>query len=39
MVVLELEETADGPALLPRDLCLELNLAKRSRKLEIEIEE
>ncbi len=39
MVVLETEETADGPALSPRDLCFELNLAKRSRKLEIEIEE
>jgi hypothetical protein len=39
MVVLELEETADGPALSPRDLCFELNLAKRKRELEIEIEE
>ncbi len=39
MVVLELEETADGPALSPRDLCFELNLAKRKRALEIEIEE
>jgi hypothetical protein len=39
MVVLELEETADGPALSPRDLCFELNLSKRKRELEIEIEE
>jgi hypothetical protein len=39
MVVLELEETADGPALSPRDRCFELNLAKRKRELEIEIEE
>jgi hypothetical protein len=39
MVVLDTEETEDGPALSPRDLCLELNLAKRSRKLEIEVEE
>ncbi len=39
MVVLDIEETADGPALSPRDLCFELNLARRSRKLEIEIEE
>jgi len=39
MVVLETEETADGPVLSPRDLCLELNLAKRSRNLEIEVEE
>jgi hypothetical protein len=39
MVVLDIEETEDGPALSPRDLCLGLNLAKRSRKLEIEVEE
>jgi len=39
MVVLELEETADGPVLSPRDLCFELNLAKRERELQIEIEE
>ena len=39
MVVLELEETADGPALSPRDLCFELNLAKRKRELEIEIDD
>ena len=39
MVVLDIEETADGPALSPRDLCFELNLAKRKRELEIEIEE
>jgi hypothetical protein len=39
MVVLEIEETADGPALSPRDLCLDLNLEKRKRALEIEIEE
>jgi hypothetical protein len=39
MVVLDLEETADGPALSPRDLCFELNLEKRKRELEIEIEE
>ena len=39
MVVLETEETADGPALSPRDLCFELNLEKRKRELEIEIEE
>jgi hypothetical protein len=39
MVVLDIEETADGPALSPRDLCLELNLAKRSRELDLEVEE
>ena len=39
MVVLETEETEDGPVLLPRDLCFELNLAKRERDLEIQIEE
>jgi hypothetical protein len=39
MVVLDVEETADGPALSPRDLCFELNLEKRKRELEIEIEE
>ena len=39
MVVLDIEETADGPALSPRDLCFELNLEKRKRELEIEIEE
>jgi hypothetical protein len=39
MVVLEPEETADGPALSPRDVCSEFNLVKRSRKLEIEVEE
>jgi hypothetical protein len=39
MVVLDTEETADGPALSPRDLCFDLNLAKRQRELEIEIEE
>jgi hypothetical protein len=39
MVVLDIEETADGPALSPQDLCFELNLARRSRELELEIEE
>jgi hypothetical protein len=39
MVVLEIEETADGPSLSPRDLCLELNLSRRSRELELEIGE
>ncbi|MBW2541244.1 MAG: hypothetical protein JRF15_04065 [Deltaproteobacteria bacterium] len=39
MVVLDTEETEDGPALSPRDLCVELDLAKRSRKLEIEVED
>jgi hypothetical protein len=39
MVVLEIEETADGPALSPRDLCLEFNLARRNRELELEIED
>jgi hypothetical protein len=39
MVVLEIEETADGPALSPRDLCLELNLVRRSRDLELEVGE
>lgn len=39
MVVLDTEETADGPALSPRDLCFDLNLVKRKRELEIEIEE
>jgi len=39
MVVLDTEETADGPALFPEDLCFDLNLAKRKRDLEIEIEE
>ena len=39
MVVLELEETADGPALSPRDLCFDLNLAQRTRALELEIDD
>ena len=39
MVVFDTEETADGPALSPRDVCFDLNLAKRKRELEIEIEE
>ncbi len=39
MVVLDTEETGAGPVLSPRDLCLGLNLNKRSRKLEIEVEE
>ncbi len=39
MVVLDIEETADGPALSPQDLCLELNLARRNRELELEIED
>jgi len=39
MVVLDIEETADGPVLSPQDLCFELNLARRSRELELEIEE
>jgi len=39
MVVLDTEETADGPALSPRDLCLELNIKKRTRGLEIEVED
>ena len=29
MVVLDSEETADGPALTPRDVCLELDLIER----------
>jgi len=37
MVVLEVDEAADGPALSPRDVCFDLNLAKRKRELEIEI--
>ena len=39
MVVLDIEETADGPVLSPRDLCLEFNLARRNRELELEIED
>jgi hypothetical protein len=39
MVVLEIEETADGPTLSPRDLCLDLNLERRKRDLEISIED
>ncbi len=39
MVVLDIEETADGPALSPRDVCFDLHLARRSRELELEIEE
>ena len=39
MVVLDVEDTPDGPALSPGDLCFELNLAKRKRELEIEIED
>lgn len=39
MVVLDIDEAADEPALSPRDLCFELNLAKRKRELEIEIAE
>ncbi len=38
MVVLDSEEGADGPALSPRDICVELNLVERSRELQIEIE-
>jgi hypothetical protein len=38
MVVLDSEEGADGPALTPRDVCVELNLVERSRELQIEIE-
>jgi hypothetical protein len=39
MVVLDIEGTPDGPALSPQDLCFELNLARRNRELELEIEE
>jgi hypothetical protein len=39
MVVLDTQETPDGPALSPRDVCFDLNFAKRSRELELEIEE
>jgi hypothetical protein len=38
MVVLESEEGEDGPALSPRDVCLELDLIERSRELRIEVE-
>ena len=38
MVVLDSEEGADGPALSPPDICVELNLVERSRELQIEIE-
>ncbi|HXV37493.1 MAG TPA: hypothetical protein VEC18_10105 [Myxococcota bacterium] len=39
MVVLEIEETAEGPALSPSDLCLDLRLSRRDRDLEVEVEE
>jgi hypothetical protein len=38
MVVLDSEQGADGPALSPTDVCVELNLIERSRELQIEIE-
>jgi len=39
MVVLEVEETAEGPALSPEDLCFGLDLVRRERELEMQIEE
>ena len=39
MVVFETEQTADGPALTPRNMCLELNITRRRRELELELEE
>jgi len=38
MVVLDSEESADGPALFPRDVCVELDLVERDRDLRIEVE-
>ncbi len=39
MVVLDVEETADGPALSPEDLCLDIDFVRRERELDIQIEE
>ena len=39
MVVLDMEETEDGPALTPPDMCLDLNITKRSRDLDLNIED
>jgi len=39
MVVLDSEAGADGPALSPRDVCLELDLVERTRDLQIEVEQ
>lgn len=38
MVVLDTQPAGQEPALSPRDVCTELNLVKRSRELEIEVE-
>jgi len=38
MVVLDTEETPDGPVLSPSDLCSDFELVKRSRNLQIEVE-
>jgi hypothetical protein len=37
MVVLDVDETDDGPALTPRDVCTELNIIRRSRDLDLDI--
>lgn len=39
MVVLDSEQTPDGPVLSPSDLCSDFNLVKRSRNLQIEVEQ
>lgn len=39
MVVLDVDESADGPALTPRDVCIELKIIRRSRDLNLDIEE
>ena len=39
MVVLDSEKTPDGPVLAPSDLCSDFNLVKRSRNLQIEVEQ
>ncbi len=38
MVVLDIEESPEGPVLYPRDVCFELDLIERTRDLRIEIE-
>ena len=38
LVVLDSEESEEGPVLSPRDVCFELDLIERSRELRIEVE-
>jgi hypothetical protein len=39
MIVLDTDESADGPVLTPRDVCIDLNITRRRRELNLEIEE